>query len=258
MKAVYIIRNLINNKCYIGQTKNYKKRIHDHQTVNNNPNSPLYNHPLYQDMRLYGIENFQFDILKECSTQEELYYYEELYINQYDTIIDHNKGYNLNYGGEHGKHSQLTKLRLPLFQTGEDNISFNKTGAGAYASKKIINYTTGVIYDSLRECALQEYGDIKYVKSISSVCDPYSNKFTYNNNIYYLLDDNNNPILKQTKPIEMRGKVSVREKFTNKIFDSIQSAATYFDVSTGFIRDRIYNRIKHDKFKDKYCFEIYS
>lgn len=260
IKAVYLIRNKINNKIYIGQTNDFYDRKRRHENTAFLETSPQYNDPLYVDMRNYGLNNFEFIILEECITQEELYEKEDFYIKEYDSIIDHGKGYNLNYGGKHGKHSSYTINKLPLFKPGEENISYGKYGENAFASKKVINFTTNTIYNSLRECAIKEYGDISYVKPISNVCDPMSNKFTYNNNVYYLLDENENPILKQTKPIKNVGSkgVSVIEKYSNKVFNSISDASIYFNLSTGFIRDRIYNRIKNDKYKDKYCFELYS
>lgn len=259
MQAVYMIRNKINGKMYIGQTINFYNRMQQHKRSAYNQNSDLYNYPLYVDMREFGLDNFEFSILEECTTQEELYEKEKYYIEYYDTIVDHGKGYNMMYGGLHGKPSQVVFEQLPLFKSGEENISYGKYNYDAFASKRVLNATTNTVYGSLRDCAIQEYGDIRYVKPISNVCNPNSNKFTYHGNTYYILDDFGNPILKQTQPIKNNNKgVHVIEKNRNFWFDSINDASSYFELSSGFIRDRIYNRIKNDKYSDRYCFEIYD
>ena len=61
--AVYKITNTITGKFYIGSNKNKKSRfaVHKCQSVwKNNPNKQL-----YQDMRKYGVDNFEFKILAE-------------------------------------------------------------------------------------------------------------------------------------------------------------------------------------------------
>lgn len=49
----------------------------------------------------YGYENFDWEVLKECSSQEELDYYEDFYIKEFDTL-NKDKGYNLKSGGKIG------------------------------------------------------------------------------------------------------------------------------------------------------------
>ena len=61
---VYKITNLINNKLYIGITKNIKSRFAYHRTRYCKVSKREYkNKPLYQAMVKYGIENFKFEIL---------------------------------------------------------------------------------------------------------------------------------------------------------------------------------------------------
>ena len=68
MKAgIYKITNLINSKVYIGQSRNIEERWKEHIEKGNNQNSEEYNYPLYQAFRKYGIDNFKFEILEECS-----------------------------------------------------------------------------------------------------------------------------------------------------------------------------------------------
>lgn len=98
MIGIYKITNTINNKVYIGQSVNIEQRFNKHKRSKKN-------YPLYNDFKLYGIENFTFEILCECS-KLDLTKYEIYFINLYDSL-NLNKGYNqcmpsLNQKGGHG------------------------------------------------------------------------------------------------------------------------------------------------------------
>lgn len=95
MIGIYKITNRINQKCYIGQSDNIKRRWKDHRGSAFNPNDADYNHPLYRSMRKHGIENFLFEVLEECS-KDNLDDREIFYIAKYNSYED---GYNLTKGG---------------------------------------------------------------------------------------------------------------------------------------------------------------
>ena len=56
MIGIYKITNLINRKCYIGQSQNIEQRFKEHKYHHNNSDIGI---ALYND----GIENFSFEIL---------------------------------------------------------------------------------------------------------------------------------------------------------------------------------------------------
>lgn len=89
--GIYIIKNLINNKVYIGQSRDIYRRWRQHKhlakSYKGNKNY------LYNSMQKYGIENFKFSILKECKV-EELNEMEIYYIKKYKSLISEN-GYNI-------------------------------------------------------------------------------------------------------------------------------------------------------------------
>lgn len=95
--GIYKITNLINNKVYIGQSRCIKKRWKNHKITYHNSNDKAYNYPLYRAMRKYGIENFQFEIIENCSIAE-LNDKEKYWINYYHSNND-NYGYNQDDGG---------------------------------------------------------------------------------------------------------------------------------------------------------------
>ncbi len=92
MIGIYKITNIINNKVYIGQSKNILFRWQKHRTIPFNPNHIDYDKLLYRAIRKYGLNNFEFEVIEECSIgeldQKEIYW-----IKYYDSC-NRNKGYN--------------------------------------------------------------------------------------------------------------------------------------------------------------------
>ena len=95
MIGIYKIENLINHKIYIGQSIDIATRWQQEISASRNPSNRAYNYPLSQDIRNFGIENFDFQILEECEA-EYLNIREKYWIDIYDSY--HN-GYNQNQGG---------------------------------------------------------------------------------------------------------------------------------------------------------------
>lgn len=89
--GIYRVTNKVNQKSYIGQSTNIKKRLNSHKNaINRKPDDYRGQGPLYDDIRKYGIENFEFVVLSECLIEclDEL---EEYFIALYDSC---NTGYN--------------------------------------------------------------------------------------------------------------------------------------------------------------------
>lgn len=213
---VYQIENIRNRKKYIGVTKNFEQRKSQHINTAFNKNSIQYDNILYKEMREFQVSSFKFTVLCVTESEEIAFLLEDMFIREFDTIIDNGKGYNNNFGGKNGKHSDSTKNKLNTynFQNDSLNISFNKTGKNALHRRKIINVTDNIVYETIKECAILEYGDKKYSKEICKVCNPNSNRFTYKSKIYRYIDDNGNIIEKNTSPIVNVGSngVSIIEK----------------------------------------------
>lgn len=93
---IYKATNLVNSKCYIGQTisgLSHRKRQHKCESVNNYSNMVL-----SKSIRKYGWDNFEWEIIYECNTREELDEKEVFYIDYYNSRIPN--GYNLVSGGK--------------------------------------------------------------------------------------------------------------------------------------------------------------
>lgn len=98
--GIYKIENLINNKCYIGQSINVTRRWIAHKSASQNIKSKNYEYPLYKAFRKYGLENFSFSILEECS-KDLLNEREKYWVEYYNSYIN---GYNQNEGGNSASH----------------------------------------------------------------------------------------------------------------------------------------------------------
>lgn len=98
MHLIYCYTNLINNKKYIGQTNNFKRRSKQHREDSfMNYNEARYRQPIHQAIRKYGIENFKIEILEENIPTDKIDKKEQYYIKKYNTIAPN--GYNLTEGG---------------------------------------------------------------------------------------------------------------------------------------------------------------
>lgn len=96
MIGIYKIENLVNHKCYIGQAVDINKRWRRHRETYTDVTSREYEYPIYRAMRKYGLENFSFEVVEECS-RGELNEKEKFYVEKYNAFFE---GYNQTLGGD--------------------------------------------------------------------------------------------------------------------------------------------------------------
>lgn len=106
MIGIYKIENTINHKCYVGQSLDIQRRFNDHKRLYNNPKDKGYQYPLYRAMRKYGVKNFIFTVIEECS-EEDLNQREIYYIEKFHAFT---KGYNQTLGGDHALQTPSDKI----------------------------------------------------------------------------------------------------------------------------------------------------
>lgn len=151
MYRVYKITNKINNKYYIGMTKQeLGKRFSQHKTASKRASTKSY---LYNAMKKYGVENFEIEQLFQFENREDC-------CNKEIECISKNlDGYNLAKGGEIGfsmlskseeeisewKES-LSKSRkgkrpaLGMKHTEENKLLFSKVSKEYWASQETYNW----------------------------------------------------------------------------------------------------------------------
>ena len=91
--GIYKIENIINGKCYIGQSEDLENRIKEHKYLMSKLKEN--NKKLNNDIAKYGIDNFEIHIVEFCKV-EELDEKEKKYIELYNSIEN---GYNTRIGG---------------------------------------------------------------------------------------------------------------------------------------------------------------
>ena len=108
---IYALKNKCNDKVYIGQTwQSLKSRFSKYDKKC---------YKLHNAFNKYNKDNFYYDILAICESQDNADYCERFFINHYDSI---NNGYNIKSGGARGcslKHTEATKKKMSKSHTGK-------------------------------------------------------------------------------------------------------------------------------------------
>lgn len=91
--CIYVIKNSINDKMYVGRTCNAEGRWRQHRSPCTHKRCP--EQPLYIDMDTYGRDNFWYEIIESGLTYDEAKDKEIYWTNKLDT---QNTGYNINCG----------------------------------------------------------------------------------------------------------------------------------------------------------------
>lgn len=149
---IYKITNVQNNKVYIGQTiRPIKERFHRH--INDALNNVLDTH-FARAIRKYGKDSFIIEQIDTASTQDELNYKEQYWIQFYDSI---QSGYNetdaISKCGGNTYQSKTTEEMKVI----KDKIRQSKLGDKNPMAKKIkrTNIITNEIdiFDTVISCA---------------------------------------------------------------------------------------------------------
>ena len=97
MAYIYLIKNNVNNKVYVGKTElSIVERFKEH--IRNSRKERCKNRPLYRAMNKYGVENFTVSMIEETDRPEDR---EVFWIAFYDS---YKNGYNATLGGDDKKY----------------------------------------------------------------------------------------------------------------------------------------------------------
>ena len=108
MIGIYKITNIVDGKCYIGQSTDINDRWIKHRSRPFQVNDISYNTLFYRAIRKYGLENFTFEVVEECQC-DMLNEREIFYIDVYNSHFTKN-GYNMTFGGEGGAKRDNKKI----------------------------------------------------------------------------------------------------------------------------------------------------
>lgn len=151
---IYIIKNKINNKVYIGQTiRTIGERWAGHRCdcLSGRKDTALYN-----AMKKYGIDNFYIELIEEDIPYEVLDKKEIEYIKKYNSVSPN--GYNISLGGQSYKTEEersLMRERVlgknnPMYGAyGESNPFYSKQHSEE--TKRIISLKSKKYYSNLTQ-----------------------------------------------------------------------------------------------------------
>ena len=135
MCTIYEITNIVNGKCYIGQTWNkdlQKYFRNSHRFVKGRTK-------LYNAILKYGSDNFKIESILVVDTQLEADKQEVFFISQYNSVQN---GYNLRSGGSHGRHSEESKRKISEAGKGRKHSEESKKKISAsHIGKKLSTST---------------------------------------------------------------------------------------------------------------------
>ena len=260
MIGIYKITNLINNKSYIGQSIDIQARFSSHKRTLQ-WNDPRVNYPLYRDFKKYGLENFSFEIIEQCS-KDELNEKEKYWINHYNT---YNNGYNLTLGGEGSQllpQEQIDNIirlwneGLSIFQIIKET-GYNHKTITRYLKLYTTTYSPEVAKErgKLRRPVIQYDLYDNIVNEFPSIIDAsqqcgitegviiqslnHRTRFT-RDGFYFIYGDldRNEELKKQWKLLEDGEKVIQLDKNNNiiHVFRSVLVAAKIFNVPSEYIK----------------------
>jgi len=107
---LYLIKDLLNEKVYVGQTVRPKERWSQHRS--HSKNNPI--QYIHLAIAKYGVQNFQFETVASCTSQEDADCVEIELIQQYDSCNKEN-GYNISSGGDPAWNRGLPKEQQPMY-----------------------------------------------------------------------------------------------------------------------------------------------
>lgn len=185
MGVVYKVTNTINNKIYIGITKNkfkYRKTKHLYcakKLINNNFSL------FHKSLNKYGFDNFIWEIIEECENSI-LSEKEEYYIKYFNSYYEYNNGYNLTKGGlyNYGVSGEKHWLNRLSNEEKDEWINNNRKGEnnGMYNNGSLISNENHFSYnyslDEKKQWLNNISGENNYQKKLSK--EELKNKSWFN------------------------------------------------------------------------------
>ena len=106
---LYKLTCLVNWKVYIGQTNDIRMRYYQYRHDSKQETSET---AIGKALIKYGIDNFSYEHIASCQTQEDANGVEKALIVQYGSHISLGNGYNVDWGGNNGPSSEETRKKI--------------------------------------------------------------------------------------------------------------------------------------------------
>jgi group I intron endonuclease len=257
--GIYIIKNTINSKVYIGSSKNIKSRLYDHKSLlKRDSHSSTH---LQNSYNKYGLESFTFERLEWCE-QEQLFERERWWILLFNSI-ERKYGYNLSLPEGNGgySHSQETKDKISKSRKEyikENPNSLNHLNQVRGTNIRVVNFKTKQWWDynSIKEAGLAHNMTDTWIKRNQR---KYVDKLPYNDLGFITLNSNAKQICQEIYRKYQQGEgyksksQKIRPVYTMNIYtqetrkhNSFTKASKYLSKDKCFSKtfintDRYYN-----------------
>lgn len=216
--GIYQIRNLINNKIYIGSSKNLLDRFKEHSKRLKSKRHV--NIKLQNAFNKYGQQNFIFEVIEFVSL-EDLISIEQYWINTLDAV---NIGYNINPTAGLPPSRKHTEKEIELLRNSP-------------LCKKVICVEQNTIYKSLREA-----GRLNNIPS-PNIRDCVKYKYRTAKGLHFLYYEDYKKLNKEELEITLRKPTAIAYNkrailclTNNKTYSSIKEAGEDLNINSRCIQ----------------------
>ena len=227
---IYQITNMVNNKIYIGQTNNIKKRWANHK-CSNDPNMVI-----ARAIRKYGVDKFNFEVLLRGLSPEEANEKEKELIKEKNSQVPN--GYNVASGGNRIDGISLLGANNSNAHLSEKEAQFILDHRDQPMYILYENFNDKISYEAFKKIYHnQTYTNLKPTVSEYPFNFEFSNQFT------------NNP-LEYDEIVELRQRYANGEYWRNVYKDytwAYTNEWSFYNVYTG----RTYKLIMPEVFTDE-------
>ena len=215
--VIYGIRNLINNKIYIGKSSNIilRKKAHENSFIR----KQAVNAHLQRAVDKYGVDNFEFLIIEEVS-ELNINEREQYWIKEFKSFNE-TFGYNKTMGGDGGNLTIETKLKI-------SRTSPNRKIIYQFSKERLLIKTWSGIRDVERELGFLSSTISKACSDNTNNNSAYGFYWSYNkslNNFSGIGQENNRLQIQQFslagELIKTWSSISIAAKETNSSKSSI-------------------------------------
>jgi group I intron endonuclease len=234
MIGIYKIRNIVNDKCYYGSSKDIKKRWKRHRNdLKNNNHNPL----LQRAWNKYGESNFVFEIVEECN-ECELLKIEQKYL---DLLPEYNIGLMASGGDNLSKNPNKDKIIENITKSVKNRYSLmtneEKKEKHSKPMEKNPNWKGGVSY---KHCKCGEK-----INPINKTCIKCRDKSGINNPFYNKNHtDETKKKISEKRVGKYNGEQNIPIIIDNIEYSSAGEASKILDIPMVTIRWRVISKNK--------------
>lgn len=242
--GIYQIRNLVNNKIYIGSASDFYERKSQHFSL---LKYGKHNQKLQNSYNKHGKDNFVFEVIEFVEDKNKLLEYEQYWMDRFNVVEN---GYNIQPIA--GKTTVTEDIRMLMSENHAD-VSGDKNPS----AKAVVRLEDKKMYTTMTEACKDS--DIRGISSICTACSSLTHKAGKYHWLYKkdFLEKSEDEIIKIiNRPPHNNRKVLCNE--TGIIYQSITEANKETGVGVNIIAQYLENRRpKHLILTDKFTWRSY-